>query len=498
MVIFKEILGTLLRPTVWVTAEKAFAELFWLVLFAVQAPLLGPYAFGLMAAVMVFVNFWEGVPCHAFTEALVSIRKIEHIHFNTVTTTFALLCVVFGAAVFELAGPLATVFGDAELTSVMRVMAVLPLLQALSITPIAAAQRDLRFQSLTIRTIVSLLAGGVVGLVLAVAGTGVWALVSQALVQRFVAVIVLWAATPFPLRFAISPRHLRELATFAMPTMLASAMNWASGQFPRLILGMYLGAAELGLFSLATRLNSIINQVAIGPRALVARIDLRRFATDPQALTLAARRVFLHIGVLSFPLCIGGAAVTPTLFHAWLDPRWYAAIIPSQLMLLTCVPYVTFYVATSVLLALNRQKSEAFVATTQGVGILIAVVVGSPFGLVATAAAIAVVSLATVPLPILVIQRKCGLSLRDILLPQAPAFLAACLMGGVVVLLGLELNAALTSAAVLSIIIPVGATFYAILLAVMMPWHAIQAFKSLRVLIVRTTAPAAIDTDAGS
>jgi O-antigen/teichoic acid export membrane protein len=485
MVIFRGIFATLLRPTVWVTAEKAFAELFWLVLFAVQAPLLGPYAFGLISAVMVFVNFWEGVPCHAFTEALVSVREIEHIHFNTVTTTFALLCAGFGAALFGLAGPLAAVFGDAELASIMRVMAVLPLVQALSIAPIAAAQRDLRFQSLTLRTIVSLLAGGVVGLALTLAGAGVWALVSQALVQRFVAVIVLWAAAPIPVRFAISLRHLRELATFAMPTMFACAMNWASGQLPRFILGMYLGATELGLFSLASRLNSIINQVAIGPRALVARIDLRRFATDPQALTHAARRVFLHIGVLSFPLCIGGAAVTPTLFHAWLDPRWYGAIVPSQVMLLTCVPYATFYVATSVLLALNRQKLQAFVATTQGLGILIAVAAGSAFGLVATTVAIAVVSLATVPLPILVIQRKCGLSLRDILLPQAPAFLAACLMGGVVVILGLELGAALTSGAVLSIIVPVGATIYVILLAIMMPWHAIQAFKSLRVLIAR-------------
>ena len=68
-------LARLLRPTVWVTAERAFSELFFLALFAIQAPILGPAAFGLVAAVMVFVAFWEGVPGHAMTEALLSTAR---------------------------------------------------------------------------------------------------------------------------------------------------------------------------------------------------------------------------------------------------------------------------------------------------------------------------------------------------------------------------------------------------------------------------------------
>jgi O-antigen/teichoic acid export membrane protein len=217
------------RPTMWVTAERAFAELFFLLLFAIQAPILGPSAFGLITAVMVFVAFWEGVPGHAITEALLSIRKIEERHFSTVTTTSATLCLLFGFAVFGFAKPLAAAFGSAELASIMRVMSVLPLIHAFSIAPLAAAQREMRFQSTTLRTIASLLAGGVTGLVLALAGAGVWALVWQAIVQRIVAVIVLWLAVPIPFGFAVSRRHLREVAGFALPVMLSRVMGWAGG-----------------------------------------------------------------------------------------------------------------------------------------------------------------------------------------------------------------------------------------------------------------------------
>jgi len=471
-------------PTFCVIAEKIFAQLFWLMVFAVQAPLLGPRAFGLVAIVMVFVGFWEAVPGMATIDALISVRNIDHLHFSTVTTTCALFCLAFGIVVFEFAEPVATVLGDVKLTSVMHAMAVLPLIQAFSIAPTAAAERELRFQSTALRTIASLFAAGVVGLALTLIGAGVWALVWQALVQRFIAAIVLWVAVPIPLRFAISRRHFRELAGFALPVMLARSMSWASGQIPRVILGFYLGPTELGLFSLATRLNDIVTSVAVGPRALVARVDLRRFAASPEDFAEAARRISFHISLSSFPLFVGGAAVAPTLFHAWLDPRWYEAIIPSQLVLLMGVPLATFYIGTALLLALNRQNWEAGVSTAQSVGIVIAVAVSARFGLVATAAACAALPLAMLPLPILAMHRQCGLSLRDSLLPQAPAFAAACLMGIAVLLLRKPLEAALPAVTALPILISAGATLYLILLAVMTPKRVVKLLNHLINVIV--------------
>jgi O-antigen/teichoic acid export membrane protein len=469
------------RPTMWVTAERAFAELFFLLLFAIQAPILGPSAFGLVTAVMVFVAFWEGVPGHAITEALLSIRQIEERHFTTVTTTAVVLCLLFGAAIFGFAEPLARAFGTAELASIMRVMAILPLIHAFSIAPLAAAQREMRFQSTTLRTIASLTAGGVTGLVLALMGAGVWALVWQAIVQRIVAVVVLWLAVPIPLGFAVSSRHFREVASFALPVMLSRVMGWASGQLPRLILGLYLGTADLGLFSLASRLNAIVNGVAIGPKATVARVDLRRFANAPAPLANAVRGMFLHLSVLGYPACIGGAAIAPTLFHAWLDSRWYGAIVPSQLMLLSCAPYVTFYGSTALLYALNLMNVEAGLTTALSLGGVLAIVIGAPFGLVAASAGIAAFAAAVVPLPLLVIHRRCGLGMRDILLPQVPAFIASCGMGIAVSVLRLRLEAAnIPYALALCLELAAGAASFGGLLLLLMPAPADRLRRYLR------------------
>ena len=467
----------LLRPTIWVTAERVFSEVFSLALFAVQARLLGPAAFGLIAAVMVLVSFWDAVPSMAIIEALVSVRRIEDRHYAVASSAMVIAGLAFSAAVFGCAGPLADLFDDAELVPVMHVMALLPLLQAFSIVPLAATRRAAQFETTTMRTIVSLIVSGVLGLVLALTGAGVWALVWQALVQRLVGTIVLWRAVRAPFQLSLSSRHLRELVGFATPLLLSGAMNWGAGQLPRLFLGVYLGPTELGLFTTAGRFNSIVKQIAIAPKAFVARVDLIRFTADRGALTHNVRRVFLQMGLLAFPICFGGAAVMPTLFHLWLDARWYEAILPSQIMLLACIPYVTFFGATALLYALNLLAAEAAVATVLNLSVMAGMAVAMPFGLVATTVAVAVIPLLLMPLPVLIIRRKGHVAVRDVLLPQFTALLAAGIMGGAVTLLRLQISAHVSEAGALPVLIAAGAVLYPVLVVALMPRPAMEILR---------------------
>jgi hypothetical protein len=115
-----------------------------------------------------------------------------------------------------------------------------------------------------------------------------------------------------PLRPSLSARHARDLAGFVMPILWSSVMNWAAGQLPRVFLGIFLGPVELGLFTAAGRFNALIKNVAMVPKAFVARVDLPRFAADSPAMGRAARRVFLQIGCLASQSA--SAAVMQTLF----------------------------------------------------------------------------------------------------------------------------------------------------------------------------------------
>ncbi len=468
-----------LSPTSWLTTKTVFSQVFALLLFAIQAPLLGPRAFGLISIVMIFVGFCEYVPGEAAAESLLSIREIDERHFSSMTTANVLLSLLIGIGVFAGANRIAGWFGDPEAARVLRWMAILPTISAFAVAPTAATKRDMQFQPLALRSMGSLLVGGLVGLVLTLTGAGVWALVWQAIVTRLVAAIVLWRVVPLKFSMAISRRHFGDLVQFAAPTMASKFLTWSSQQVPRLMLGLYWGAVDLGLFSLASRLGDLLMEVAVVPRYAVARIELRNFAKDHAGLDAAMRRILALLAAFCFPLCVGGAVVVPTLFHVWLDPRWVGAIVPSQCMLLACMPLVTQYMGGAALLAMNFQKLEAIVSIAQAITTVAVVAAGAPFGLVAASVGIAARPFILLPLSAGLLQRYCGIPSSTIFRPQWPALAASLAMGASVWLLRLALGSVVTDAVALPILVIAGAAVYGLLAKLMMPAVVAQLVSRL-------------------
>jgi O-antigen/teichoic acid export membrane protein len=340
-------------------------------------------------------------------------------------------------------------------------MALLPVISALAAAPTAATKRDMQFQPLALRSMISLFIGGVVGIVMTLTGFGVWALVWQALVTRVVASVVLWRVVPLRLRFGFSSASCADILPFAAPVLMSRTLGWASSQFPRLVFGLFWGPTELGIFALAARLCDILVEVALVPRYAVTRVELRRFADDRPGLLAAFSKILTSVSVVCFALAVGGAAVTPTLFHAWLDARWYPGILPASLMMLMCIPQVSHYCAGAVLLAMNQQKAEALNSVMQTIATAIAVLAFAPLGLLPATAAYAARPLLLLPVPALLLRDKCAVPPRTLFAAQTPALIASGLMGIGVTLLRIALEPYLRSILLLPVLIAAGGLMYA-------------------------------------
>ena len=469
----------ILTPTIWATIQTVFMQGFGFLLFAIQAPVIGPRAFGLLSIVMVFVGFAESVLSDTAYETLLSMREITAEHYETMNTVCAVASMLFGVAIFAGASRIATWFGEPELIPVLHLMAFIPLFTSMAAAPIAVSKREMQFRPLAIRTIVSLLFGGATGIILTFLDFGVWALVWQSLVQKLLAVIILWYTVPIGFRLGYSRRHLADFWQVAPQLLLSRTMNWGSGQIPRFVLGLYVGATDLGIFSLASRLSDIVVQVILVPRYAVARMELRRHEADRSRLDAALRQVVFNYSFISFPLCVGGAVLMPTVFHLWLDARWSAGVVPAQLLLLTCIPMVSSYTVGALLLAFNRQTAEAMVATAQTIASLLAVVVAAPFGLNAAVAAIAARPLLILPLPLLAAKTKCNISINAILAPQIPLLVCAVIMGVAVAASRFFLVGLRSDAILLVALTMIGAATYALAVAVMLPRVARETVQRL-------------------
>ena len=308
-------------PTIWLTLDRLTQQAIWLLLFAILAPILGPKPYGLFTIVMAFIGFCEMVIVGGAVEALVTIPEATDSHFRTVNLAGVVAAAVAGGVVFAAAGPIANFFEAPELEQLFHVLAPLPVISALTAIPVAVLSRHMRFRALALRSIVGLVASAMIAVALAWYGAGVWALVAQVLAQRCIELAILWASAHTRLGFGWSQSNFRELRGYALNVIISKGMFWAGSQIPRIILGWYLGATDLGLFALAGRLIDITSQVFIVPRSAVARLTLRKFADAPAGFAEDFNLTIRQIAILCFPVCCGLAALMPILY-AFLGQRW--------------------------------------------------------------------------------------------------------------------------------------------------------------------------------
>jgi polysaccharide transporter, PST family len=420
-----------LSPVAWVTAEKITQQGLWLILFGILAPILGPRPYGLFSIVMVFVGFCEFVLSEGAVEALVTAEELDAPAIGTANLVSGGLALVVGAALFLLAPVIGLAFQDDELKFLVWSLIPLPVLSLLSAVPIALLRRTLQYKRLAVRSIAGLTIGGLFGIGLALAGAGVWALALQVLAQRLAEGVIAWWSVPQRFRFGWSVDRFREMHPVGLNVFAARVMIFAGGQLPRLILGYMLGPSGLGLFVLANRFLDILISVAVFPRVVVGRIELRNMVPGSPEFGRRFTEMAEEVALLAFPVMLGAAALIPDLFRLWLDQRWLAGTVATQLVLLGGLPLVFSYCLDAAFLAAKLSSVFRTMATVQTVSMVATVLCASPFGLNATCLALAIRPWLVLPFFLLAFSRSCQLPALQLLWRPLQSLLGAAIMGAV-------------------------------------------------------------------
>lgn len=199
---------------------------------AVLARLLDPEAFGVVGAAMVVVWLSMIFSTLGAGHALVRLREITPHDMSTAFIASAALGVVFGALVAALAPLAARLLQMPPLVPVLQVLAIAFPVAGLGIVAEARLQRELRFRAIATVETLSYGAGyALVGIAMAAAGAGVWALVAAELSKVALKIALFLFLAPPP-----SPRHfdlptLRRLMRFGSRYTLGNLCIYLSGRW---------------------------------------------------------------------------------------------------------------------------------------------------------------------------------------------------------------------------------------------------------------------------
>jgi PST family polysaccharide transporter len=317
----------------WMAGGKGASTILDVVVLAVLARLLTPHDFGIVGAAMVITRFSSVFSRLGLGPALVQLPTLEPRHERTAFATSLGLGLVLAGVIWAIAPAVAAFFKIDGVEPVLRVLAWTFPLKGLSAVAESLLQRELRFRWLaTLQLKTFGIAYAPVGIGLAFAGFGVWALVAAKMVQSVLRTSLLLIAQRPPLRPWPERKAFQELVYFGGGFTVAKLANYLAQEGDYLVVGRWLGAAALGFYTRAYKLMAAPASLFGGMLDDVLFPAMARVQTAKQRLALAYRRGVALVALVMLPTSAVLTVLAPELVLVVLGSQWGNTILPLQIL----------------------------------------------------------------------------------------------------------------------------------------------------------------------
>lgn len=437
-------MGTLKRKAVkgvtWSAASLWGKQAISLLVFLILSRLLGPEAFGLVAAATVFTALVQILLDQGFQEAIVQRAELEPEHLDSAFWSGIALGVLLMLGGVLLAPWVAGLFHEPQLTPIVRWLSADFVLGALSGTQQAILQRQMAFRALGIRTLSATLAGGVAGVILAFRGAGVWSLVVMTLVEAAVDAILLWSVSGWRPGFNVSWRHYRELFAYGVNVIGNRLLGFLNRRSDNLIVGYFLGPVALGYYTVAYRLLPVALELLTGITTAVAMPVLSRLQRQPDQMRDVFYQVTRLTSLIAFPVFTGMSLLAPEIVELFFGAKWAPSAPVMRVLALVGILLSVYQFNGVTLRAAGRPNWALGIAVLNAIGNVAAFLIAVRWGITAVAAGYVIRGYLLAPIPIIAVHALIRLDVRTYLTqfrgPLAASVLMAASVLGLKAVLG--------------------------------------------------------------
>jgi PST family polysaccharide transporter len=451
----------------WSAISQVVNQVFTFAISTVLARILGPAVYGLIGMITVFTGFAAVFGDLALGAAIIQRKELEQRHLNSAFWTNLTMGALLTVLMVALAPVVAWFYDEPELQVLSAVLAFKYVIDSLYVVQVAILNREMRFKTLAGVQIGSNAISGLAGLGMALYGMGPWSLIAQTIGASVVLLAVSWRWSQWKPSFSFDLMSCKELFAFSAYVLGFDVVNYWARSLDQLLIGRFIGAVELGIYSRAYNLMLM-------PLMHVSKVVGRVMFPTLSAIQddkLRVKRVYLKaisvIGLITFPMMTGLFAVSDHFVIALLGDKW-ADVIP-LIRIFCLVGLIQSIDTTQGLIYFSQGKTGLYFATGLVWTSLVALafVIGLHWGVIGVALSYAIANV-VLWYPSWVFPRRIiGLSCREFIGSLAPELFCAMLMGAFVWSMGSILPAGLAHWKYLFIKIPCGIISYVALVATM-------------------------------
>ena len=350
--------ATIISSLIWKFLERIGIQGTQFVVSIVLARLLAPENFGLIAIVTIIISIANVFIQSGLGTALIQKKDADDLDFSSVFYASLSLATIIYTGIFFTTPLIAQFYNNDELIPIIRVLTLTLFIGVFSSIQYAYVARNMMFKKLFFRSMGSIIPSSIVGISLAFAGFGVWALVAQQLFSASLSVIILWFTVPWRPRLSFSFQRLGKLFSFGWKLLLSSILDTIYSQIQGIVIGKMFSPASLAFYDRGSHFPYIIVNNINNSIQAVMLPSLAAYQDDRPQVKKMMRRAIVTSSFLIIPMMAGLAAIAEPLVLVLLGEKWLPCV---PFVRIFCFFYAFYPIHTSNLSAINALgRSDIF------------------------------------------------------------------------------------------------------------------------------------------
>lgn len=320
------------KALIWKFLERIGVQGIQFVLQVVLARLLDPEHYGVLSLMIIFTTLANVFIQNGFNTALIQNKDVTEDDYSSAFWVSVAIAAVIYTVLFFAAPFIAAFYKVPDLVKPFRVLCLILFPGAWNSIQLAKVSRNMDFKKVFYSNIGGYVIAGVVGIVVALLGGGLWALVAQALLNVLAACVVMAFTVRWRPRMVCNLARVGVLFSFGWKILVSTLLDTLYQDIRSLVIGKKYTADMLGYYNRGKQFPQLITNSINGTLQSVLLPAMSAEQDKKENVKTLMRNTVIMGSFLLFPMMAGLAGVATPLVRLLLTDKW-----------LPCVPFLQIY-----------------------------------------------------------------------------------------------------------------------------------------------------------
>ncbi len=343
---------------IWRFAERCGAQMVTFIVSIVLARILMPEDYGTVALVTVFTTIMQVFVDSGLSTALIQKKDADDLDFSSVFYFNFAVCIILYLIMFFAAPLIASFYGMTELMSIVRVISFTIVISGVKGIQQSYVSRNMLFKRFFFATLGGTIFSAILGIRMAYAGCGVWALVAQQLSNMALDTLILWLTVKWHPRRLFSWERLKGLLSFGWKMLASSLLDTVYNDLRSLIIGKLYSSADLAYYNQGKKFpNLIVTNVNTSIDSVLLPTMSNEQDNMGRVKNMTRRSIQVSTYIMA-PLMIGLACCAENVVNVVLTEKWLLCVFFLRIF---CITYMFYPIHTANLNAIKAMgRSDIF------------------------------------------------------------------------------------------------------------------------------------------